>query len=82
LKKASLTDIAPTVLYALGLPIPDDMDGEVLTELFDDSYLESCPVRFVKSGSQAPAGSPDGRDYTDEEAEKVKERLRGLGYLE
>ena len=26
-------DIAPTVLYALGLPVPDDMDGRPLTEV-------------------------------------------------
>ena len=84
LNKASLMDIAPTVLHALGLPIPDDMDGGVLTELFDDAYLQSHPVRFVRSETRTPSAPPtsDGRDYTAEEAEKVKERLRGLGYIE
>ncbi len=32
---ASILDIAPTVLHSLGLPIPKDMDGRVLTELFN-----------------------------------------------
>jgi arylsulfatase A-like enzyme len=75
-------DIAPTVLHALGLPIPDDMDGGVLTELFDDAYLQAHPIRFAESPSEPRTVSSDDRDYTDEEAEKVKERLRGLGYLE
>jgi len=82
LKKASLMDIAPTVLHALGLPIPDDMDGEVLAELFEDAYIQAHPVRFAESESEAHAVPSDEKNYTEEEAEDVKERLRGLGYLE
>ena len=79
---ASLVDIAPTVLYSLGLPIPEDMDGEVITGLFDEAQLKSSPPRFRKSESRLPAGRTEEKDYTDEDEEKVKERLRGLGYLE
>jgi predicted AlkP superfamily phosphohydrolase/phosphomutase len=32
--EAKLQDIAPTVLHMRGLPIPEEMDGRVLTELF------------------------------------------------
>lgn len=31
---ASLLDVAPTVLTLLGLPVPDDMDGKPLTQIF------------------------------------------------
>ncbi|MBI4302324.1 MAG: alkaline phosphatase family protein [Chloroflexi bacterium] len=31
---AQVYDIAPTVLHLLGLPVPEDMDGQVLKELF------------------------------------------------
>ena len=33
---ANIVDLAPTALHAMGLPVPDDMDGRVLTELFTD----------------------------------------------
>ena len=33
--RADLLDIAPTVLHLLGVPVPADMDGRVLTELLD-----------------------------------------------
>ena len=38
-KNASLVssiDIAPTILHMFGLPIPSDMDGRVLTEIFKE----------------------------------------------
>ena len=33
---ARIVDVAPTALHAMGLAVPDDMDGRVLTELFSD----------------------------------------------
>jgi predicted AlkP superfamily phosphohydrolase/phosphomutase len=34
---ASLLDIAPTILHLFGIPIPRDMDGRVLSEIFSDA---------------------------------------------
>jgi predicted AlkP superfamily phosphohydrolase/phosphomutase len=36
INSCSLYDIAPTVLHIFGLSIPNDMDGKVLTEIFED----------------------------------------------
>lgn len=33
----TICDITPTILHILGLPIPDDLDGRVMTELFEES---------------------------------------------
>ncbi len=30
----TITDLAPTILYVMGVPIPDDMDGRVVHEVF------------------------------------------------
>jgi len=84
LRRASLMDIAPTVLYALGLPVPEDMDGRVITELFDPSFLDAHPLERARADASAPSrGNERAGDYEDEQdEEKVKERLRSLGYLE
>lgn len=52
LRKARVYDIAPTVLHIFGMPIPDDMDGRVLTEIFEDSSeLAARSPLYVKAQS-------------------------------
>jgi predicted AlkP superfamily phosphohydrolase/phosphomutase len=40
-----IVDIAPTLLYLMGCAIPEDMDGDVLTDLVDPAALASSPIR-------------------------------------
>jgi hypothetical protein len=74
-------DIAPTVLALLGLPVPEDLPGRVLTEIISSDYLAAWPVRHVPSYEPycdrdvPPAGDAAG----DVELEK---RLRALGYVD
>jgi hypothetical protein len=41
---AQLVDLAPTLLYLLDAPTPDEMDGRVLEELIDPGLLASRPA--------------------------------------
>ena len=70
-----LIDIAPTVLHALGLQVPSDMDGRVLEEIF-------CDPRTVRLEDVDNSRSLEVHDYTGREAELITQRLRGLGYVE
>jgi len=80
-KNGRMIDIAPTLLHLLGRPVPDDMDGRVLTEILDEKFLASHPVRFEKGqGGETPSGGETG--YSDEDAEKIEKRLQGLGYID
>lgn len=36
--KVRLIDITPTILYLFGIPIPKDMDGRVLREIFEKEF--------------------------------------------
>ena len=49
LGRAHLVDLAPTLLYGLGLPVARDLDGTVLTEAFDPAFLARQPLSFVPS---------------------------------
>ena len=76
-QEANIMDIAPTVLYALGMPIPQDMDGRVLSEIFNEDFRAQRPVRRGK-----PTAAAAGREgLTPAEEEQIKGQLKGLGYL-
>ena len=77
--QASITDIAPTILHILGLPVPGDMDGRVLTEIFKkDSEFASRQVVYEKGYVEDKTRQSP---FTREEEEMMKKRLHDLGYL-
>ena len=48
IENARIVDIAPTILHIFGLPIPNDMDGRVLTEIFEpDSEFAKRKPQYV-----------------------------------
>jgi predicted AlkP superfamily phosphohydrolase/phosphomutase len=49
LQGASVLDVAPTVLYLMGLPVARDMPGRPLTELLLPEVARRQPVTFIPS---------------------------------
>ena len=43
----SIVDVAPTVLYLLGLPVARDMDGIARTDLFKPAFTATRPIAFI-----------------------------------
>lgn len=83
LVQADIVDIAPTVLYAMDLPIPADMDGHVLEAVFNAEYRRTHPVHYenVESPPSSPHVTTEAPVYTAEEDAEMQRRLQGLGYL-
>jgi predicted AlkP superfamily phosphohydrolase/phosphomutase len=79
LADAHIYDVAPTILYLQDQPIPEDMDGRVLTEIFREGYVQEHPPR---KGSATESGLDSERLALGADEERlIEERLRGLGYL-
>jgi hypothetical protein len=92
-----LADLAPTILYALSLPVPAGLDGRVLSEIFDPAYMAAHPVSVDQAAGADEVGGPvalppatSGRladedlrqaIYSAEDERLIRERLMGLGYL-
>lgn len=74
-------DLFPTILYIMGLPVPDDRDGRIITEIFDEEFSSRNPPKYtsIKTGSEKNRGEAV---LTSEQEESVAERLRSLGYIE
>jgi predicted AlkP superfamily phosphohydrolase/phosphomutase len=70
----NLMDITPTLLYLLGEPVPEGLDGIVMTGLLDPQILESRPVEY---------GAPFDEVYREDEIPDSTEidRLKSLPYI-
>jgi len=79
---AQIIDVAPTVLYLMGHPIPAVMDGRPLTEALYPSFVTRRPPQFEQGGPTAPAAPAENAGFTAEEEEMIGDRLRQLGYIE
>ncbi len=72
-----IIDVVPTILHDLTLPIPDDIDGKVIKEVFCESYKAN--VSRYTSGLKAARSSKEVLSEEDEES--IKKALKNLGYL-
>lgn len=74
--EANIVDLTPTALAALGLPVPVDMEGTVLSDAFTTAPKIEMepPVRKIME--------QHGDVYSEDEQKVLQKRLSELGYLE
>lgn len=76
----TIFDIAPTILYLLGQPIPSYMDGRVLTDALEKALVADYPVRIV----QEDGNLFKERDFDFSQSIPLSDEVRGelarLGY--
>jgi predicted AlkP superfamily phosphohydrolase/phosphomutase len=77
--RTRIWDVAPTLLYLTGQPVPRDLDGRVLNEVIDSEYLNTNPLEYQEPETGGSIDNP--QQFSTEENADVIERLRGLGYL-
>jgi predicted AlkP superfamily phosphohydrolase/phosphomutase len=76
-RKPNLRDIGPTALASLGCPLSEDMDGRPIEEVF----VGGVEVKRQGSSYRDGRASSDAV-YSIGEESQLRERLRGLGYIE
>ena len=79
---ANLVDVPPTILYAMGLPVPDSFDGRVMTEIFNPKHIEETPVEYSDSIPEDDTMASRESRLSAEEEDLLRQRLKGLGYIE
>lgn len=73
-------DVAPTILYLLGLPASRELAGRPCTDLFAPALVARIPARSVDTyGRRTIAPRPSGANPLDRD---MLERLRSLGYVQ
>ena len=77
---ASILDVAPSILYSLGIPVDSDMDGKVLTAWFQKEFVDQNPVRAEQFDTDSEEAVRQ-TVYSDSESDEVQSMLKGLGYM-
>ncbi len=78
---ATIADVCPTVLYAMGELVPDGLDGRVLESSWSSQWRDQHPVSYQsRGGSRSPAARPSSVEAGGRE--HLAERLAALGYLD
>jgi len=76
--RRDIYDIAPTVLHAMNMPVPDDVDGRVMVDIFRDD--SACRKRDIRYSRSKPAKERETGAGSEKDA-VILERLKNLGYL-
>jgi len=81
LRGASVMDVAPNVLYLLGLPVADDMPGRIWWEAYEPAFAAKFPRRRIPTYAGLPVerpGAPAAPAGVEDERLKA---LKALGYV-
>ncbi|MDY6862246.1 MAG: alkaline phosphatase family protein [Thermodesulfobacteriota bacterium] len=78
----NILDVAPLLLYSLGLPVPEDYEGNVPVDIFDPDVLKKKPVKRGESTLPVDNLSIPSFEMEKEERDEIIDRLKGLGYLD
>jgi predicted AlkP superfamily phosphohydrolase/phosphomutase len=76
--RAAITDITPTALHLLGLPVHREMTGVV-----QGAWIEgTTPVREVAEPAEVRVRPAAGSAFSAEQIEQLRARLKQLGYTD
>jgi hypothetical protein len=78
IERASVFDIAPTVLALLGVPATNGMTGNALTSAFQPSVAKTLTTKRIDRAVRKPVFAKPRKSPVDEE---LLEKLRALGYI-
>ena len=82
LDEGSVVDVAPTVLYALGLPVARDLDGEPALDLFSEEHRAGAEIEWIESWEPEVSRTREATPRTSPVDDEILTRLKALGYLD
>jgi predicted AlkP superfamily phosphohydrolase/phosphomutase len=81
LNALNILDVAPSMLYSLGLPIPAAYEGRVPTEMLRKERLAARPVVIDDAATRFEQQAASSLEMDEEDMDLIVKRLKGLGYL-
>jgi predicted AlkP superfamily phosphohydrolase/phosphomutase len=82
LPTAGILDVVPTLLYLMGIALPQNLDGKVIEGAIEPSYLKTHPIQIEPEPRPELYRPELEAGYSQEELESVMQKFRALGYVE
>jgi predicted AlkP superfamily phosphohydrolase/phosphomutase len=77
-----IVDVAATLLYSLGLEVPEDLEGKVPEAFFTAEQQVAYPIRLGAPTLPIVDGTRQAAEASAAEKAKIIEQLHLLGYME
>lgn len=81
-RRTGILDILPTLLYLHGVPVSQELPGEVLARLVDRDFKREHPVWTVASYGDFASDRQVEVEIDPRAQEEYEDRLRSLGYID
>jgi predicted AlkP superfamily phosphohydrolase/phosphomutase len=81
-ERKRIVDVAPTLLYSLGLPVPADFEGSVPTEFFSSDFRAANPVVIGAETLPVQEGEVEDEGMAEDDKDRMIRQLQMLGYME
>lgn len=79
--KRHITDVASTLLYSVGLPVPSDLEGVVPPAMFTAEHKSAHPIE-IGAATQGGANASLTEAMDEDEKKQIMDQLQMLGYME
>ncbi len=79
--ECEIFDVASTILHFFTLPVDEDMDGRVVSEIFTQELQRRKPQYKSTRASSGDQGAQNKDLYSEQDKEKLQQRLKDLGYI-
>ena len=80
--RLSVLDVAPLMMYLVGQPVPNDMEGQLQRALIDPDHLERHPPATIEAARAPRLPDDQGSVAKAGEDAETSEKLRALGYIQ
>jgi predicted AlkP superfamily phosphohydrolase/phosphomutase len=82
IEHASILDLTPTILHVAGVAVPQELDGHVLSQAFQEGSAGARPVVYSQANiyKDEPSAADASAELSEDEMADVQEKLRGWGY--
>ena len=80
LEGASILDVTPTILALMEVPIPKNVDGQVLSAALSEALLPQLAITYCEAVEDTTE-KLSVPEMSEEDEQAIRERLQALGYF-